>query len=46
MFKAQTGIDILHVPYKGGADHLPGIVTGRVDVHITRSVEDISLRTL
>jgi len=32
MFKAQTGIDILHVPYKGGANYLPDVVTGRVDI--------------
>ncbi len=32
MFKAQVGVDLLHIPYKGGANYLPDVATGRVDV--------------
>lgn len=32
IFKKQAGIDILHVPYKGGANYIPDVIAGRVDV--------------
>jgi tripartite-type tricarboxylate transporter receptor subunit TctC len=32
IFKTQAGIDILHVPYKGGANYIPDVIAGRVDV--------------
>lgn len=32
MFKMQSGIDVLHVPYKGSAFTVPELIGGRVDV--------------
>ncbi|MDB5850050.1 MAG: Tricarboxylate transport protein TctC [Rhodoferax sp.] len=32
IFKKQAGLDILHVPYKGGANYLPDIIAKRVDM--------------
>jgi tripartite-type tricarboxylate transporter receptor subunit TctC len=32
MLKLQTGVDFLHVPYKGGAPALTDVVGGQVDV--------------
>lgn len=30
MFKSMTGINIVHVPYKGGAQQIPDIISGQV----------------
>jgi tripartite-type tricarboxylate transporter receptor subunit TctC len=30
MFKTQAGVDLLHVPYKGGASALPDLLSGRI----------------
>jgi tripartite-type tricarboxylate transporter receptor subunit TctC len=32
IFKTQAGINLLHVPYKGGANYLPDIIADRVDL--------------
>ncbi len=34
IFKAMAGIDILHVPYKGGGDFQADIIGGRIDLEI------------
>jgi tripartite-type tricarboxylate transporter receptor subunit TctC len=33
MFKAQAGIDLLHVPYRGGGESLASVVTGETSVY-------------
>src|SRR5262249_51554892 len=35
LFKMMAGIDILHVPYRGGASALPDLIAGRVQVFFT-----------
>ena len=37
MFKAQAGIDLLHVPYKGGGAAVPDLLSGRVQSMIETS---------
>lgn len=32
LFKSQTGIDILHVPFKGATQALPALIDGQVDL--------------
>jgi tripartite-type tricarboxylate transporter receptor subunit TctC len=32
LFKAMTGVDMLHVPYRGAAGAYPDLMTGKVDV--------------
>ncbi len=32
IFKKQVGLEILHVPYKGGANYLPDVIAQRVDM--------------
>ena len=32
LFKIQTGIDMLHVPYKGSSTTVPDMIGGRIDV--------------
>jgi tripartite-type tricarboxylate transporter receptor subunit TctC len=32
MFKASTGIDIVHVPYKGGNEAMMGLLGGSIDI--------------
>ena len=34
MFKSQTGVDLLHVPYRGGGEALTAVITGEVSVYI------------
>ena len=33
MFKAQAGVDLLHVPYRGGGESLTAVLTGEVSVY-------------
>ncbi|OGA61723.1 MAG: hypothetical protein A3G81_07815 [Betaproteobacteria bacterium RIFCSPLOWO2_12_FULL_65_14] len=35
LFKATTGVDLVHVPYKGSAQYLPDLLSGRVAVIFT-----------
>ena len=37
-FKLRTGMDLLHVPFKGGASYLTETVAGRIDIAITGAV--------
>ena len=32
LLKRELGLDLIHVPYKGGADVVPDLVAGRVDI--------------
>jgi tripartite-type tricarboxylate transporter receptor subunit TctC len=44
LFKMMTGIDMLHVPYRGGAPALTDLMSGQVQVYfgpITASIEHI-----
>lgn len=34
IFKSMAGIDILHIPYKGGGDFQADIIAGRIDLEI------------
>jgi tripartite-type tricarboxylate transporter receptor subunit TctC len=34
LFKRETGVDIVHVPYRGGGPAVTGLLTGDVDVFI------------
>lgn len=34
MFKAMAGIDVLHIPYKGGGESLTDTIGGRIDMQI------------
>ena len=34
MFKTQAGVNLLHVPYRGGGEALTAVVTGEVSVYI------------
>ena len=52
LFKYQSGIDILHVPYKGGAPATMAVLKGEVDLIVNdlstfkAQIEDGKLRTL
>jgi tripartite-type tricarboxylate transporter receptor subunit TctC len=43
IFKKQAGVDILHVPYKGGANYLPDVIAGRVDLVFDTTTSSIPL---
>ena len=32
LFNAMAGVDMVHVPYKGGSEHMIALMTGRIDV--------------
>ncbi len=34
MFKSQTGVNLLHVPYRGGGEALTAVITGEVSVYV------------
>ncbi len=34
MFKSQAGVNLLHVPYRGGGEALTAVITGEVSVYI------------
>jgi tripartite-type tricarboxylate transporter receptor subunit TctC len=42
LFKVMTGIDMLHVPYRGGAPGLTDLMGGQVQVYFTPLPESIS----
>ena len=42
LFKMMTGIDVLHVPYRGGAPALTDLTGGQVQVYFTPLPESIS----
>jgi tripartite-type tricarboxylate transporter receptor subunit TctC len=42
LFKMMTGIDMLHVPYRGGAPALTDLMGGQVQVYFTPLPESIS----
>jgi tripartite-type tricarboxylate transporter receptor subunit TctC len=35
MFKAMAGVDIVHVPYKGGANAMTDVITGQISLMFT-----------
>ena len=35
LFKAQAGVDLLHVPYKSGGEAIVGVLTGEVPVYFS-----------
>lgn len=37
LMKLETGIDILHVPFKGGAQAYPEVMSGRIDMQLDPS---------
>ena len=37
LLKLETGIDILHVPFKGGAQAYPEVMSGRIDMQLDPS---------
>jgi tripartite-type tricarboxylate transporter receptor subunit TctC len=37
LLKMETGIDILHVPFKGGAQAYPEVMSGRIDMQLDPS---------
>jgi tripartite-type tricarboxylate transporter receptor subunit TctC len=41
LFKAMTGVNMLHVPYRGGAQVLPDLIGGQVQVYFTTISESI-----
>ena len=38
LFKASTGVDIVHVPYKGGPPAMVDQIAGRVDVQVSNAM--------
>lgn len=43
IFKTQAGINLLHVPYKGGANYLPDVMAGRVDLVFDTTTSSIPM---
>jgi tripartite-type tricarboxylate transporter receptor subunit TctC len=43
IFKNQAHIELLHVPYKGGANYLPDVIAGRVDLVFDTTTSSIPL---
>jgi tripartite-type tricarboxylate transporter receptor subunit TctC len=43
IFMKQAGIELLHVPYKGGGNYLPDIIAGRVDLCFDSSTSSLPL---
>jgi tripartite-type tricarboxylate transporter receptor subunit TctC len=43
MLKADAGVDILHVPFRGGADTVNQIMAGRIDVGVNNLPSAITL---
>jgi tripartite-type tricarboxylate transporter receptor subunit TctC len=42
MFKHMAGVDIVHVPFKGGPPSVTGLVSGQVQVNMARISSAIS----
>lgn len=42
LLKKMTGIDVLHVPYKGGAPLMIDLVGGQIDLGVVSSLEAVS----
>jgi tripartite-type tricarboxylate transporter receptor subunit TctC len=46
LFKAMAGVDLVHVPYRGGPQALPDLISGRVDMYLgTLAVALASIRS-
>lgn len=43
LFNYLAGINVVHVPYKGGAAHLPALVAGEVQVNFSSAVQVMPL---
>jgi tripartite-type tricarboxylate transporter receptor subunit TctC len=41
LFKLMTGIDMVHVPYRGGAPALTDLIGGQVQVHFSSTASSI-----
>ena len=41
LFKMMTGVDMVHVPYRGGAPALTDLLGGRVDVYFASTVSSV-----
>jgi tripartite-type tricarboxylate transporter receptor subunit TctC len=46
LFKAMAGVDLVHVPHRGGPQALPDLISGRVDLYLgTLAVALASIRS-
>lgn len=43
LFVSRAGVEVVHVPYKGGAAHTPALVAGEIQLTFTNPFEALSL---